>query len=324
MKKYSLIVLYNIIVVIFLLLLLEIAVRIFVPRINFSGTNSHLIIDSLYNDSPGIRADTKGFSGGVIKRSDSYNSWKYLKSVDKETHKLLFLGDSVTMGIGVENDSTYAGILNNGIDSINIINPSLIGYSSKDYLNVFNHFVIKNNFNLNFSSVIMFWTLNDIYSNYPDNISPDFSSNGLVNGIVNFLRKNSKAYHFLKNLFSDRSRVYYDYDKQFYTDSNPLLLRSIKNIDRIFSVCDSLEINFQLILLPYEFQIRNFNKSGIFNPQEILKAKLKKANMIIIDLKEVFRNDSEQSSDYYLYGDGIHFNNKGNALIADYLKDLLK
>ena len=324
MKKYTLIVLYNLISIILLFLLLELGVRIFVPQIRLPGTSAALIVDSLYNDSPGIRSDTSGTSGGIIKESNRYHSWKYFKPVSANTHKLLFLGDSVTMGIGVENDSTYSGIINNNIDSINVINPSLIGYSSKDYLNVVNYFLIRNKFDLNFSSVVIFWTLNDLYSNYPDNESPEISSNGLIGEIISFLRSNSKAYQFLKNLLSDRPKTYYEYDSQFYTDSNPLLQRSVADILRISTICDSLRINFQLILLPYEYQIRNYNRPGIFQPQQILEVKLKDRNINIIDPGKIIRNDYDKSSVDYLYGDGIHFNERGNSVIAGYLESVLK
>lgn len=324
MKKYTLVVLYNVISIILLFLLLELAVRIFVPQIRLPGTSAALIVDSLYNESPGIRSDTSGTSGGIIKESNQYHSWKYLKPVSANTHKLLFLGDSVTMGIGVENDSTYAGIINNNTDSINVINPSLIGYSSKDYLNVVNYFLIRNKFNLNFSSVVIFWTLNDIYSNYPDNESPELSSNGFIGNIISFLRSNSKAYQFLKNLLSDRPKAYYEYDSQFYTDSNPLLQKSVADILKISAICDSLKIKFQLVLLPYEYQIRNYNRTGIFQPQQILKEKLKNRNIDTIDPGELIRNDYDKTITDYLYGDGIHFNERGNSLIAGYLRSFLK
>ncbi len=324
MKKNLLIILYNIAVIIVLFLLLECVVRIFVPAINLSGTSSNLVVDSLYNDSPGIRSDITGISGGVEKASDGYHAWKYTKPVSAESRKLLFLGDSVTMGISVENDSTYAGIVNDNFDSLNIINPSLIGYSSKDYVNVFDGFILQNRFKLNFSSVVVFWTLNDIYSNYPDRKSPEFNSQGFLNSIVNFFRHNSKAYHFLKNIFSDRPRAYFEYDRQFYKASNPLLLNSLKNIETISSACDSLGIHFEVVLLPYEYQLRKTDNKDIFEPQMLIRKKLKEKNISFVDLRNAFVNDKKEPSSYYLYGDGIHFNKSGNRLIAGYLKKHLQ
>jgi lysophospholipase L1-like esterase len=323
MKKYAFIILINIAAVIFLFLLLEICIRIFVPEIKLSGTSSNLIVDSLYNDSPGIKSNTSGYSGGAVKQTNGYHAWKYNNPISSNKRKLLFLGDSVTMGICVENDSTFGGIINNGSDGVSIINPSLIGYSSRDYVNVFDHLVKRDELNLKFSSVVIFWTLNDTYSNYPDNKSPGISSNGILNRIVDFFRRNSKAYHFLKNLVSDRPRAYYEYDRQFYDKSNPLFLNAVQNIDSIASACDSLNINFLLVLLPYEYQIRNSRQAGIFLPQDILKDNVNIRSSRILDLREIFDDQSGDSGAFYLYGDGIHFNERGNSYIAGFLKTRL-
>lgn len=321
MKRYVLIILYNITAIIILFLLLEAGVRIFVPEINLSGTSANLVVDSLYNDSPGIRSDTVGTSGSVEKSTNDYHSWKYFKPISGNVSKILYLGDSVTMGISVENDSTYAGIINDYADTVRVVNPSLIGYSSKDYLNVFNSVVVQNRFDLKFTSVVIFWTLNDLYSNYPDENQPGFSAGGFLNSIVNFFRHNSKAYHFLRNLFSDRSKAYYDYDRQFYSEDSALLKRSIKKIEEISSACDSLGLKLEVALLPYEYQIR----TGLFYPQDLMKEKLKGLNITFTDLREAFRKDYADSRSYYLYGDGIHFNNTGHRLIAEYLmKQLVK
>ncbi len=324
MKRYFLVVLYNSAAILILFLLFEAAVRIFVPEITLSGTSSNLLVDSLYYTSPGIKSNTVGTSGEVEKASNAYHSWKYLKAADGSGRKVLYLGDSVTMGLSVENDSTYAGIINNSSDSLRVINPSLIGYSSIDYLNVFKAFAAENRFNIHFSSVVLFWTLNDIYRNYPDKSSPEFSSGVFLNKIINFFRHNSKAYHFLKNLFSDRPRAYYEYDRQFYKEDNPLLINSIKNIEEISSACDTLGIKFYFVLQPYEYQLRNSTDSanrnmGIFYPQQLMKKKLKSLKVSITDLRDAFKNDYQNSRRYYLYGDGIHFNNAGHRLIARYL-----
>jgi hypothetical protein len=323
MNKYSKLILFNISGIIFLCLLLEFAIRIFVPQIRLAGTSKNLIADSLYNDSPGINSNTSGYSGGVLKKTNQYHSWNYFKPVSTYRKKILFLGDSVTMGICVENDSTFAGILNNELDSTDIINPSLIGYSSKDYYNVFNYFIKKYPAGINFSTVAIFWTLNDIYSNYPDNKSPQYSSNSFLNYIIDFLRNNSKAYIFLKNLFSDRALAYYQYDSGFYTLQNQQFKNSVNNLKHILSICDSLKINFILVLLPYEYQVRKFNQKNIFEPQNTLKISLVHNKVKLIDLREAYKYKTKNSDRFYLYGDGIHFNERGNRLIAEYLRNRL-
>jgi len=129
MKKFLKLVLINIIAVLLILIFFELIVRYFYPEIVLSGTSSSLLKDNVYFDSPGIVRNSSGECYGVIKASDSLGFWKYNKvNFSKKRTKWLFLGDSATMGIGVENDSTFAGIVNSSLDTVEVLNPSLIGY----------------------------------------------------------------------------------------------------------------------------------------------------------------------------------------------------
>ena len=319
-KKYSLYILYNIIVLVAILLLFELLVRIFVPQIQLAGTSKNLLIDSLYFSSPGLRSNVKGLSNGVIKSTNQYHCWKYSKPFKDKT-KILLLGDSVTMGIGVENDSTFAGILNNYFD---IINPSLIGYSSFDYVNVFNYFIVGNPNVFKYKAVYIFWTMNDVYANSFMQNQPAYVPGNYLYNIVNFLRHNSKAYIFLKNMISDRSKVYYDFDSKFYNDENKLLKKSVKNIVYMADICNKLKIDFCLFFLPYEYQIRSGNNESFHKPQKILSKLLYSYNVKTIDCVGAFEDGFMTPQQFYLYGDGIHFSRIGHKHIADFILNQLK
>lgn len=112
--------------VILLFFLLEAGTRIFYPEIKLPGTQQSLLKDSVYYDSQGYKPNSFGLSSDVLKRADESGFLKY-SSGEKSKNKILFLGDSAAMGIGVENDSTFGGILNNSSDMITILNPSLSG-----------------------------------------------------------------------------------------------------------------------------------------------------------------------------------------------------
>lgn len=311
---------YLVVSILIILALVELTVRLTCPQIKLSGTSKNLIVDSLYQSTPGIAANQKGISNGAIKYTNKYDAWEYSKKLSPKKKVRLILGDSVTMGIGIENDSTFIGIINNKIDSMNILNLSLIGYSSEDYYKVLKYYgnIHKD---IEVSSVSVFWTLNDLYSNYPGNISPEINSNTFIQSIISFLRKHSKTYHFLKNLFFDRAQDYFLYDSKFYSSNYSLLNESVKNIKMISDICDSLNISFQLLLLPYEFQIRNFETKAIFTPQNNLRSQLKNKikNINIIDCRDAFRKYSDKSKDLYLYGDGIHFSEKGHNEMVSFL-----
>ena len=128
---------WNIFIPLVLLLLLELIVRITLPEIQLQGLDRKILLDSVYFSSPGLRENSNGMSNGVIKSVDINRFWKVNNSTVKNVkRKILFLGDSATMGIGVENDSTFAGLLNSFLEDAIVYNSSLIGYSSKDYLNI--------------------------------------------------------------------------------------------------------------------------------------------------------------------------------------------
>lgn len=243
-----------------------------------------------------------------------------INNYQSKFYKWLILGDSVTMGIGVQDDSTFIGILNTLESKVNFINLSLIGYSSKDYLNIVKSLVIDNERNLKFDKILIFWTLNDTYSNYPSDKTAGFSSKNTFYPIINYLRNNSKAYYFLKNLFNDRSKDYYDFDRQFYSFEDSTLENSVNSLKFIATLCKSKEISCYLFILPYEYQIRNFNKNTIFAPQETLIKLMKDSSINIIDCKNAFINYEKKSRDLYLYGDGIHFSELGHKVLANYIE----
>jgi hypothetical protein len=57
-----------------------------------------------------------------MKYSNALGGWKYKKQIADSLNKWLLLGDSVTMGIGIDNDSTFAGIMDKSFRDVNRIN----------------------------------------------------------------------------------------------------------------------------------------------------------------------------------------------------------
>lgn len=315
MKKIIHIAFVNIFVVIALFTLSEISVRHFLPQIKLPGTESKLLKDSVYFSSPGLVPNSQGLSNGTIKFVDNLGFWKYAKSNKKVSNKWLFLGDSVTMGIGIEPDSTFAGILCNKLPNVTIYNSSIIGYSSNDYLNIIKKILVENKNSLNISSVFVFWCLNDIYSNSLLDESPGFNSDDLFDNIIVFLRNNFKLYHLLKNLFSDRSKIYYLYDNQFYNNENSNFQKSINDLVEINQIIKKQKIEMFVILLPYEYQLREkVDLSSI--PQNIMEKALFNNGIKYYNLMDEFSKYSYDTSILYLYGDGIHFSNFGHKIVS--------
>lgn len=93
------------------------------------------------------------------------------------------------MGIGIENDSTFAGIINNSSDSLVILNPALIGYSSHDYKNIIKKLFDDENNKFEVKNIFIFWCVNDVYSNLPVSDPPEIANDSFLGEIVIFFAK---------------------------------------------------------------------------------------------------------------------------------------
>ena len=309
----------NIVIVFSLFVISEFLVRYLYSEIQLPGTSKNILKDNMYFNSPGLRPNSSGLSNGVVKSVDGKGFWKYSSVKKESSKKVLFLGDSVTMGIGVESDSTFAGIINNTASNISILNSSLIGYSIKDYRNIIEEkFVSYNNID-SITSVYIFWCLNDIYSNYSSKDIPGFNSDGLFSNLVAILRNNSKLFHLLKKIFADRAKAYYLFDKQFYNIKNYDFNSAVNSLIEIKKILNTNKIDVVIFLLPYEYQFRSVEEDD--NPQNLLSCKLEELEFDVYNFRNDFSKLRKPLSDYYLYGDGIHFSKKGHRLIASILKE---
>lgn len=296
---------------------MEVGVRIFVPSIQFTGTERTLIRDNIYYSSIGLLPNSEGLSNSISKKVDADGFWKYSKDKHPANKKILFLGDSVTMGIGVESDSTFAGRINNENDSLLVLNPSIIGYNNIDYLNVINFLIIENQNYIDVDAVYIFWCLNDVYDNSFADIG--FNSNGIQDKIISFMRKHSKLFYFLKANFTDRAKAYFLHDARFYSSSDVSFQTAKNNLLKIHSTLTKKGINFKVVILPYEYQLRDKSFS-VFQPNSIFTSFLSDKGIPYLDIGSKLRSESFDSNKLYLYGDGIHFSNFGHKVIADEIK----
>lgn len=319
MKKTVLLIGYNVAAVIFLFLLSELVVRLFIPRVKPQGTTRAIIADSLYGSTYGLKPLSAGKSHGVPLEVDRFGFRKYSVKIDASRASWLFLGDSVTFGPGVEGDSTFAGIVQGGIDSLNILNPSTSGYHINNYREVFTELVIRDRHRLNIERVTIFWCLNDVYANVPFVDIPGGKIRYIFSDFLSFVKTHSRLYHFLKNLLFDRPKSYYFFDKQFYTRENPEFRNAVETILEFFDSCRERGVLFELVLLPYEYQLR----TGDFAPQDLMEEVFKNTG---IRIWRPFQTGAERHPDFkalFLYGDGIHFSNYGHRRLAEFLLDSL-
>lgn len=310
---------YNLIAIIVFFSFCEILVRICVPEIQPQYTDKTIYEDNRYYDSPGLRPLSMGESNGAMVVVNEYGCRSYSVKIDKNKKNLLLIGDSVTMGIGVEGDSTFSGILQSRLDSINVFNPSISGYDVKDYLNVVKSFVQWfDSQDERLDAVILFWCLNDVYTDLGSIEIPGGKIRYILSDFLVFVRAHSRFYFYLKTLLFDRPESYFKFDYAFYEEHNTVYQKAIEYIKQINQICLENRIQFSLVLLPYEFQFRE-SESDLFYPQNLLKKSIEQISIKFIDARMSFEHMNVPT--LYLYGDGIHFSKIGHKRVAQYLLD---
>lgn len=308
----------NIFIILALLVIAELLTRLFYPEITLTGTSGNLIETNKFGKTHGLKPNSEGKSHGIIKKVNERGYWQYGDDKRKIAGKILFLGDSVTMGIGVESDSSFAGIIHNKMVAYEVLNPSLIAYTSQDYLNVVRYNLENPELHESIDKIYLFWCLNDVYPKHILSDAPGMPGDSFISSIARFLRENYKAYHLLKFVFSDRSKSYFYYDRQLYSTNNKNFVSAMNNIKEIIRLCFDHNIDFQMFLLPYEYQLRK-SISSEFTPQQLVISELSNLPLNIYDCSLAFEYFDGRSEDLYLYGDGIHFSNAGHRLLASYL-----
>jgi len=312
---------YNTIVVCVFILIGEFIVRLFVPSIQPQGSDRKLFEENRYYNSIGLAPLSKGYSNGKLVGVDQYGFRVTSQKIDTSKNSWLLIGDSVTMCIGVESDSTFAGLIQKKEKNINILNPSVLGWGVYDYYNAVKYFIIKEKNKLKIDRAIIFYCLNDLYSNQPNEEELSEIKNQFEN-ILRFLRINSRLYIFLKNFISDRSKSYFEFEENFYLKNNKDFEKGIKVIKVINNYCNVENIDFVMIIVPYEYQLRKNNLQFKF-PQEKIKDALKDYNIKFYDSFDFFKSSKILSKKLFLYADGIHLSNSGHKLLAEYVQRIL-
>lgn len=311
-KLFALI--FGFIISIFLLLIFEWIIRFTMPEIKPYGTEQSLISDSVFYESPGLKAGAKGISNGTEVIVNKYSCRALSTKIDISKKGWLWLGDSVTMGIGIEADSTFAGYIQSKIDSLHIYNASLIGYSIADYYNVFKYFIMDNQNKLDIKHVSLFWCLNDVYNDVKSIEQPGGNLRSYFKNILIWFRTHSRLYLYLKGALFDRPKSYYLFDQNFYYHDNEDFIKAIEILRQINEESTNKGITFTIVLLPYEYQVRIKDNS----PQQLMASFFKESNIQFIDLYGHFL-EGANVNDYYLFGDGIHFSKRGHKFIANIL-----
>ncbi len=291
-------------------------VRVFHPEIQPTTIDRNLLKDGVYGSSAGLNPGARGDAFGAEFSITEDGFIAYAPKASRNRPSWLFLGDSVTMGIGVQPDSTFAGRVALAVsDSLRVLNPSVAGYASHDYLNVLVSLIHRPD--LNIRRVTVFWCLNDIYPDTVSTVGPT-TLKRLVPRLSRFVYRHVRFYPWLKSLLTDRPRTYYEYDQRVYEQPSQHLQAAVDNISRMKALADSSGAGFDVVVLPYEYQLR----TGEHDPQDAIAEALDRRSIPLHDASRAMRIGHPR--DYFLYGDGVHLSYRGHRELSRFVLNITR
>lgn len=331
----------NIFVFASMLLSLEVAARLF-TKATFFGTSKNLfdITDSsYYRNCRSCKAISSGVEvtldasgnrvpdGGINEHKDS------LKKSTSSKSDIIFIGDSVGFGVGVPFEKTFQNLLSQQHQDVNFINMSVIGHSlnqhEKTAEEIVNHYSKPGNTD-RLQKVFLIYCLNDIQWSISNSkiLATDSADAGASTpqfGWVNFMRSNSvfsylnetlrnksKLYLFVKGEFTDPYKRYFVADLQPYKSS--VFDKKILKLKTISKKLEKLNIPFTVIIVPYEYQLRNAALDpGLLLPQNRVKDFLAANTIDYVDLYVDFSTSPvADSKSFYLGYDPMHLSAIGH------------
>jgi len=307
MKKNIILLLSTITIIAIVTMFLEGTVRYYYPEINHQDTELSLFEANVFGQSVGWKSNSRGESFGVYVDIDE-NGFRTMTVPDNYEESWIVLGDSVGFGVGVKEDALFSQLLQNKLVDKRIWNTSVVGYSLPDYRNVIRSLLLKRQ---DITKVILIYCLNDIYGNLtlkPKNITAKEK-------VLYFLKRNSKLYMLLKKHLFDRSKVYALHDIKMYSSINPVLNDYLDILKDIDTDLKEQNIDFTVIVLPYEYQLR-MKSDEYLKPQQVLSNHLKKNNINFINAFNYFKQESEAVK-YYLYSDPMHLSEYGHKKLFE-------
>jgi len=319
MKRIILINIFTICVIIFCLEFIVGALKLS----NLMGIDNKLILLK-NNEDYKFRPNSSGKVFDKIVFTDKNGFRVPNKNFEYTKNKsIVFFGDSVTFGNGVREQNTFIGYLRNKYNNYNIYNISLPGYQAthhKSNLKYINEFK-------NVKKVYYIFTLNVIKelsnlkllkikkddNNANLNYVEELKEIKLFRYVNSYLRNKSYLYLFLKGKSTDPSQRWFKIDKNHYEKKN---LDSFEEILIKFKeVTFEKDIDFKVILLPYEFQTRknNCNKNNL-NPQIKIQSLLKKNKIDHKDFSKNFCYSKNAKNLFYKF-DPMHLSKKGHKFL---------
>ncbi|MFN8276279.1 MAG: SGNH/GDSL hydrolase family protein [Chitinophagales bacterium] len=256
-----------------------------------------------YGATDGLKPNACGTVFGKTLCTDSWGG-RRLTPGKQRRKKFIFIGDSVTEGIGVADSATFTQYINLHTDA-EVHAIAMAGWSSADYVNVMKNATWPID-NADTVTLIWCWCLNDIYGKHTQSSLPIQGKEDWLHRTGRFLQKNCHLYQWLKLLVFQHADAYYTYDAAFY-QNKAYVVEAQKDIQQAAEWCAAHGYQFALALLPYRSQLKHQQH----NPQQQMMTVAQLLHVPVINLLDYWPKQ-EDAARCFLWADEIHFSPEGH------------
>tara|TARA_B100000315_G_scaffold130026_1_gene119700 strand:- start:872 stop:2050 length:1179 start_codon:yes stop_codon:yes gene_type:complete len=199
---------------------------------------------------PYYHHDIKAMFSGKLRWGNEYpmytNSLGFKDRINREIslqsdkYRILFIGDSITEGVGVPYTETFVGVIENRVDleKVELLNAGVISYSPKLYYLKIKY--LLEILGLKIDEIIVFIDISDIQDElvYESFISKENNKGkAIIRDVDSLLKENSITYYFFRNTVFCRNCKILKYMrgevKKFYNKIKSLFdnINEFKNLD---------------------------------------------------------------------------------------------
>jgi len=321
-KDFLKVLIFNLFFIFCLLIILESLIRVF-NLSQIQGYKAEIYFDKIHKLKPkseGVVLGEKFFTDNLGFRVPS-KEYRY-----EPKKKILFLGDSVTFGVGVKEEKTFVGKFRKNSTEYAVFNLALFGYQIKEYSAQIND--LKSLYPID--KIFIFLTLNDVYDNanirltkksentYNKSFKKIFNFD-FIKKINNYLRDKSYLYTFFKGNVIDPPETWFNNTLTYYKKND---LEFVRNFFLDFTnFVNKNGIQSYIFILPYEYQTRDCKKELLL-PQRKIIALSKDIGNNFYDLTANFCK-YERPKKLFLKYDPMHLSKDGHKLVFNLTKKII-
>jgi len=234
------------------------------------------------------------------------------------TPRVVFVGDSVTFGYGLPEESTYVHLLNGrrigGSAPIETINAAIAGWSAREY----RMFVERYAEALQPDAIIVGVVLNDLTELLNGRLETTGQSSISAINTLTLLARRSAAVSALKRLYirvADPRGRELDSVRELAERPESRAVREamashLEELMQTYEFAAVRSIRFGLMLFPFAFQL---DEPSLDAPQREMREFAERMGIAYLDLLEPLGGIPSKT----LMLDDVHFSAAGNRLIAD-------